>query len=52
MSDKTSNNIKTQNNDTNSENNLTPEVIRSEVNLLVLPFFALWDKGLKKKNKN
>ena len=34
-----------------NENSLLPEVIRSEVNLLVLPFFALWDKGLKKKTK-
>ena len=34
-----------------NENNLLPEVIRSEVNMLVLPFFALWDKELKKKTK-
>ena len=30
---------------------LTPEVIRSEVNLLVFPFFALSRKGLKQKTK-
>lgn len=28
-----------------------PDVVRSEVNLLVLPFFALWDKDVKKKTK-
>lgn len=30
---------------------ITPEVIRSEVNLLTFPFFALSRKGLKKKTK-
>ncbi len=30
---------------------LTPEVIRSEVNLLTFPFFALSRKGLKEKTK-
>jgi len=28
-----------------------PEVIRSEVNFLVLPFFALWDKEVKRKTR-
>ena len=28
-----------------------PEVIRSEVNFLVLPFFALWDKEVKRKKR-
>jgi hypothetical protein len=27
------------------------EVVRSEVNFLVLPFFALWDKDVKKRTK-
>jgi hypothetical protein len=30
---------------------LAPEVIRSEVNFLVLPFFALWDKEAKRKKR-
>lgn len=30
---------------------LAPEVIRSEVNFLVLPFFALWDKEVKRKTR-
>jgi hypothetical protein len=30
---------------------LTPEVVRSEVNFLVLPFFALWDKDVKRRTK-
>ena len=30
---------------------ILPEIIRSEVNLLVLPFFALSRKGLKRKTK-
>ena len=28
-----------------------PEVIKSEVNFLVLPFFALWDKDVRRKTK-
>ncbi len=28
-----------------------PETIRSEVNLLVLPFFALWDKDIKRRTE-
>ncbi|NWG32580.1 MAG: replication initiator protein A [Rhodocyclaceae bacterium] len=28
-----------------------PEVIKSEVNLLVLPFFALWDKDTKRRTE-
>jgi len=28
-----------------------PDVIRSEVNLLVLPFFALWDKDVRRKTE-
>ena len=30
---------------------LVPEVIRSEVNFLILPFFALWDKEVKRKKR-
>jgi len=30
---------------------LVPEVIKSEVNFLVLPFFALWDKDVKRKTR-
>jgi len=30
---------------------LIPEVIRSEVNFLVLPFFAVWDKDVRKRTK-
>lgn len=29
-----------------------PEVIRSEVNFLVLPFFALWDKDVRNRTKS
>ncbi len=29
-----------------------PEVIRSEVNFLVLPFFALWDKDVRSRTKS
>ena len=31
--------------------NLIPDVIRSEVNFLVLPFFALWDKDVKRRTE-
>ena len=34
-----------------SVSNLIPDVIRAEVNFLVLPFFALWDKDVKKRTK-
>ena len=34
-----------------SVSNLIPDVIRSEVNFLVLPFFALWDKDVKKRTE-
>ena len=44
------NDLKKRPNDTINES-LVPEVIRSEVNFLVLPFFALWDKDIKRKTK-
>ena len=31
--------------------NLIPDVIRSEVNFLIFPFFALWDKDVKKRTE-
>ncbi|HEX29152.1 TPA: hypothetical protein ENG04_03635, partial [Candidatus Poribacteria bacterium] len=31
------------------EETLLPEIVRSEVNLLVLPFFALWDKDVRRR---
>lgn len=34
-----------------SGNVLTHEIIRSEVNFLVFPFFALWDKDVNKKTE-
>ncbi|RLF54160.1 MAG: hypothetical protein DRN13_03065 [Thermoplasmata archaeon] len=34
-----------------TENRETPEVLRSEVNFLVLPFFALQDKDVRKRTK-
>lgn len=34
-----------------SANNLIPDVIRSEVNFLIFPFFALWDKDVKKRTE-
>ena len=30
---------------------LIPDVIRAEVNFLIFPFFALWDKDVKKRTK-
>jgi hypothetical protein len=33
------------------EDVLTPDVVRSEVNFLAFPFFALWDKDVKKRTK-
>jgi len=33
------------------ETALTSDVVRSEVNFLVLPFFALWDKDVKRRTK-
>lgn len=30
---------------------ILPEAIRSEVNFLIFPFFALWDKDIHRKNK-
>lgn len=33
------------------ETDLVTDVIRSEVNFLVLPFFALWDKDVERRNK-
>jgi hypothetical protein len=42
--------LKEKSSDTNTEI-LVPEVIKSEVNFLVLPFFALWDKDVKRKTR-
>ena len=34
-----------------SVSNLIPDVIRAEVNFLIFPFFALWDKDVKKRTE-
>ena len=34
-----------------SKESLLPQTIRSEVNFLVLPFFALWDKDVNRRTK-
>ncbi len=54
MTPTTSNDRNIQENKHGQENALAhriaiPETIRSEVNLLVLPFFALWDKDIKRR---
>ena len=34
-----------------SASDLIPDVIRAEVNFLVFPFFALWDKDIRKRTE-